>query len=56
MVKRILPTRFRYPLFFAAVMIMFVAGLAEKYLNLGIGLTEVSVALGFVLLVVSIAV
>ncbi|MEM0149351.1 MAG: hypothetical protein QXW10_00440 [Candidatus Micrarchaeaceae archaeon] len=53
--KRVLPTRFRYPLFFTAVMLMFLAGVAERYFGLGKGIAEASVALGFVLFVISIA-
>lgn len=53
--KRIIPSRFRYPIFFAAVMIMFLAGIANRYMGLGRGLTEASVAVGFVLFVISIA-
>ncbi|MGC8537983.1 MAG: hypothetical protein ACP5MZ_03315 [Candidatus Micrarchaeia archaeon] len=56
MAKRIIPARFRYPMFFAAVMIMFLAGVAEKYLGVGLGLTEAAVALGFIMFVASIVV
>lgn len=53
--KRIIPARFRYPLFFAAIMIMFAAGAANRYAGLGKGLAEAGVAMGFILFVVSIA-
>gem|GEM_PF-6652706 len=42
-------------MFFAAVMIMFAAGMAEKYLSMDKTLTIVGVALGFILFVISIA-
>ena len=52
--KRVLPARFRYPLFFAAIMLMFLAGVAERYLGFGKGIAESGAALGFVLFVISI--
>ncbi|MDE1870894.1 MAG: hypothetical protein KGI06_01500 [Candidatus Micrarchaeota archaeon] len=52
---KIIPTKYRYPMFFAGITIMAAAGFADRYAHLGLGLTATCAAAGFLLFVASIA-
>lgn len=51
---KILASRYRYPLFFLGILIMEVAGLLYKLVNLGTGGTEGLVIVGFITFAFSI--
>ena len=52
---RILPTRYRYPIFFVGLVMMALSGFIQKYAGTGLGLTIALVSVGFVLFVASLA-
>ena len=52
---RILPTRYRYPLFFIGILMMSSAGFIYRYARIGTGATAAMVAAGFLLFVLSLA-
>ncbi len=54
MMKKLIPTRFRYPMFFAGIMIIVISGLLNKYLHMAEGYTEIGAAIGFLLFMFSI--
>ncbi|MEM0155042.1 MAG: hypothetical protein QW597_00330 [Thermoplasmataceae archaeon] len=51
---KILPSRFRYPLFFLGLLIMELSGLLLKFANLAFSGVEVMIAAGFLVFVFSI--
>ncbi|MCL5102071.1 MAG: hypothetical protein M1544_01810 [Candidatus Marsarchaeota archaeon] len=52
--KKIMPSEYRYPLFFLAFMVIGAAGLLSKYAALGLDYTAVIVAIGFLMFLFSI--
>ncbi len=52
----ILPTKYRYPMFFLGIAIMSVSGFVQRYAKTGPGFTVVCVAAGFILFVASVAI
>jgi hypothetical protein len=52
---KILPAKYRYPMFFIGIMILSIAGFANRYAGLGLNPTAVVAAIGFALFVASIA-
>lgn len=53
---RIIPSRFRYPMFFVGIAMMSLAGFMEKYVKVGREFTIIIVALGFAIFVASVAI
>ena len=51
---RILPSRFRYPLFFLGLFIMELSGFLFKFLNLALSGVEVMIVAGFLIFAFSI--
>ena len=52
--KRLMPSKYRYPLFFLGIMIIDVSGFLYKYLHATLLQTEISVVIGFFLFLASI--
>ncbi|MFI5412777.1 MAG: hypothetical protein ACHQX1_02705 [Candidatus Micrarchaeales archaeon] len=52
--KKIIPQVYRYPLFFAGLVILVVAGMLNRYFHIGISATIVMVIFGFLIFVISI--
>lgn len=52
--KKILPSRYRYPIFFAAFIVIGAAGLLDRYAKLGLEYTAIIVAIGFLMFLFSI--
>ena len=52
--KKLVPTKFRYPMFFAGIMVIVISGLLNKYLHMAESYTEIGAAIGFLLFVFSI--
>ncbi len=52
--KRFVPPRLRYPLFFVGLLIIIASGFLNKYAGMPIGAVEVSVVVGFALFLASI--
>ncbi|MCL5427896.1 MAG: hypothetical protein M1321_01815 [Candidatus Marsarchaeota archaeon] len=50
-----LPSKFRFPMFFAGAVIVILSGILNKYALIGLGETEIGAILGFAILVLSIA-
>ncbi|MGC8561657.1 MAG: hypothetical protein ACP5UZ_00180 [Thermoplasmata archaeon] len=51
---KILPSRYRYPLFFLGILLMEIAGVLYKVTDLGEGGTEVLIIVGFLTFAFSI--
>lgn len=56
MMAKILPAKYRYPIFFAGVMLMSVAGFVHEVVGRVPAITATLVALGFVLFTASFAI
>jgi uncharacterized membrane protein YjjP (DUF1212 family) len=52
--KKILQSRYRYPIFFSAFMLICAAGLLSKYAGLKLVYTSILVAIGFLMFLFSI--
>ena len=52
--KRIIPPRFRYPLFLAGLLIIIASGYAHRYAGAPLWSIEISVTAGFLLFLASI--
>jgi uncharacterized membrane protein YjjP (DUF1212 family) len=52
--RKILPSRYRYPIFFLAFMVIGAAGLLSKYAGLKLEYTSILVAIGFLMFLFSI--
>ncbi|MEM0154437.1 MAG: hypothetical protein QW814_01220 [Methanothrix sp.] len=52
--KKILPSKYRYPIFFLAFMVIGAAGLLSKYAGLKLEYTALIVAIGFLMFLFSI--
>lgn len=52
---KILPAKYRYPVFFVGIFMMSIAGFVQKYARTGLEVTVALVAVGFVLFLTSIA-
>lgn len=53
---RFIPSKYRYPMFFVGIAIMSIAGFVQRYAKTKPEFTVISVAVGFVLFVASVAV
>jgi len=53
-VKKILPSKYRYPLFFFAFMVIGAAGLLSRYAALSLTYTATLVSIGFLMFLASI--
>lgn len=51
---KILPTKYRYLLFFLGIVIMSISGFIQKYAKTGLEFTIACVAIGFILFMASI--
>ncbi len=54
MMKKLIPSKYRYPMFFTGVMVIVISGLLNKYLHMAEGYTEIGAAIGFLLFMFSI--
>ncbi len=52
--KKIIPQVYRYPLFFAGLVILATAGILNKYFHMGTGATAVMVVIGYAIFLISI--
>lgn len=52
---RYLKSKYKFPIFFIGVMIVVLSGFLNKFYVINLGQTEISVAIGFIILFLSIA-